>query len=95
MLFKTVSCVLMIDYVCERACVCEHHGKHVEVRGETVGVSFLFLPCGAQGLNSGCQVWHQVPRSLPAIGGPFSERKNWAGLGNRTGAYDSTALAAL
>lgn len=70
--FLTVSCVLIIDYVCEHACVCEHHGKHVEVREETVGVSFLFLPCGARGLNSGCQAWHQVLKSSPAIGGPVS-----------------------
>lgn len=81
--------------MCEHACVCEHHGKHVEVRGETVGVSFLFLPCGARGLNSGCQAWHQVLKPSPAIGGPFSKGKNWVGLGTRTGAYDSTVIAAL
>lgn len=40
-------------------CVCAyaHHGRHVEVRGQLMGVSFLPLPCGSQGSNLGCQAW--------------------------------------
>lgn len=39
-----------------------HHGTHMEVRDQQVGV--LFLPHGIQGLNSDCQAWWQA--SLPA-----------------------------
>lgn len=27
--------------------VCVYHSMHVEVRGQPVGISFLFLPCGS------------------------------------------------
>lgn len=53
-------------------CVCVHscctllfHSTRVEVRGELVGVGSPFLPRRLQGLNSGCQLWWQVPFLSP------------------------------
>lgn len=33
-----------------------HHGAHVDVRGQHVGVGFFLPPCGFGVLNSSCQV---------------------------------------
>ena len=40
-------------------CVCAYYA--VDVRGQLVGVSFLLLPRGCQGLNSGPQAPQPVP----------------------------------
>lgn len=36
-------------------------GTRVKVRGQLAGVSLLLLPCGSWRLNSGRQVWQQMP----------------------------------
>lgn len=62
-------CVFVCVYVCGCVCVCmcSCHTIHKEVKEQFVGVGFLFLSCGFQGLNSdpqAWQFWEQAP--LPA-----------------------------
>lgn len=46
------------------------HCVPVEVRGKLLGTGSLFLPCGSQGLNSGCQAGQQDLYRLNCLGGP-------------------------
>lgn len=57
----SVMCLCMCVCVCVCAGVCV--SVFVEIRGRPkTGVSFLFLlPCGFGKLDSGCEVWWQVP----------------------------------
>lgn len=38
-----------------------HYGAHTEVREQFEELGSVFLLCGSQKWNSGCQVWQQVP----------------------------------
>lgn len=46
-------------YVCLSVCLCAH--GMLEGQMTTVGIGFLFPPCGFKGLNSVCQTWQQAP----------------------------------
>lgn len=40
-------------------CMC--HSVHMELRGQLEVVYHVSLPCGSQGLDSGCGAWQQAP----------------------------------
>lgn len=47
-------------HVCAYAHEHGHNGTSEEVRGQFTRVSFLRLPCGSWGLNSGWKAWWQA-----------------------------------
>lgn len=72
MLSFVLYLLLYLFYIYYYMCVCVYMHTHVysqlhssvEVRGLSVGIDSVFLPCGAQESNSSCQACWQV--LLPA-----------------------------
>lgn len=54
-------CVHAFMHACTCACMCGHHDASMGARGQISGVLSVLLPCGSQGLTSGCLVRQQLP----------------------------------
>lgn len=48
-----ILCVYVYGAICDSA--------YMEVSGQFVGIGSLFPPGGSWVLNSGCEIWHQMP----------------------------------
>jgi hypothetical protein len=80
MLSFVLYLLLYLFYIYYYMCVCVYMHTHVysqlhssvEVRGLSVGIDSVFLPCGAQESNSSCQACWQV--LLPAEPWPICQR---------------------